>query len=256
MYKKKNKKIIIIIVVIAISVLFLLLSLLFSKDNNYNFLEKILKDSGLAINNSIFSNLINEGDNSCNGSDDEELQYQLELLKETLELNNTLNENEKINAIIINRSLDFWNNNITLNKGLKDNVDVGDAVVVRSGLIGKIISVSNYNSVAQLLTSESNNKISVKVESDDGYAYGLLTNYDEDNNIYTLEGISEMVKINIDSLVTTTGIGDSFPSGITIGKVKNITTDSYDLAKLIEITPSVNFDSLSVVTILKRKVKE
>ena len=255
MYKKKNKKIITIIVVISISVFFLLLSLFFSKDSNYNFLEKILKDSGLSINNIVLSKIIKE-EEICNDACDEELKYQLEILKETLELNNTLNENDKINAIIINRSLDFWNNNITLNKGIKNNVEVGDAVVVKSGLVGKIISVSNYNSVAQLLTSETNNKISVKVKIDEGYAYGLLTNYDDGNNIYTLEGISETLKVNVDSLVTTTGIGNNFPSGIIIGNVKNITTDSYDLAKLIEVTPSVNFDSLSVVTILKRKVKE
>ena len=145
---------------------------------------------------------------------------------------------------------------ITLNKGHKDGVEVGDPVVVSGGLIGKITSVSNYNSVALLLTSEANNKISVKIETNGEYAYGLLTNYDEENNIYNLEGISETVDINIDSVVTTTGIGDNFPSGIVIGKVKNITTDSYDLAKLIEVTPSVNFDSLSIVTILKRMVKE
>lgn len=172
-----------------------------------------------------------------------------------MELNNTLNEHVKTNAIIINRDLSIWHDTITLNKGSHDDVEVGDPVVVNSGLIGRIISVSNYNSVARLLTSEASNKISVKIETNGEYVYGLLTNYDEENNIYNLEGISETADINIDSVVTTTGIGDNFSSGIVIGKVKNITTDNYDLAKLIEVIPSVDFDSLSVVTILKRKVK-
>lgn len=255
MYKKKYKNLVTIISVIGVSFFFLLLSLFFSKNSDYNFLEKILKDSGLFLNNVIFSNFVKVEDKKCNYVYDEELFYQLEILKESLELNNTLNESGKVNAIIINRSLDYWNDNITLNKGVKDNVDVGDAVVVNSGLVGKIISVSNYNSVAQLLTSEIDNKISVKVKTDDGYAYGLLTRYDENKNIYNLEGISETVNVNIDSIVSTTGIGDSFPSGIIIGNVKEITTDNYDLAKLIEVTPSVNFNSLSIVTILKRKAK-
>lgn len=255
MYKKKRKNLIMILVVLGVSILLLFLSLFFSKEENYNFFEGTLKDIGLFISNISLSFLSN--DDNVNGDDyvNKELQYQLDTLKQTLELNNTLNEHVKTNAIIINRDLSIWHDTITLNKGSHDDVEVGDPVVVNSGLIGRIISVSNYNSVARLLTSEASNKISVKIETNGEYVYGLLTNYDEENNIYNLEGISETADINIDSVVTTTGIGDNFSSGIVIGKVKNITTDNYDLAKLIEVIPSVDFDSLSVVTILKRKVK-
>lgn len=254
MYKKKRKNLIMILVVLAVSILLLFLSFFFSKEGNYNAFESFLKDMGLFISNisvSFFDEV--EYDNDYVNK---ELQYQLDTLKETLELNNTLNESIKTNAIIINRDLSFWYDTITLNKGANDNIEVGDAVVVNSGLIGRIISVSNYNSIARLLTSEASNKISVKIETNGEYAYGLITNYNDENNIYGLDGISETINVSIDSIVTTTGIGDNFPSGIVIGKVKNITTDSYDLAKLIEVTPSVNFNSLSVVTILNRKVKE
>lgn len=252
MYKKKRKNLIMVLIVLGVSIFLLFLSFFFSK--NDFFLERVLKDAGLFIGNLFFSSF----DNNSNNDDyiNSELQFQIDILKETLELNNTLNESVRTNAIIINRNLSFWHDTITLNKGSSDDVEIGDPVVVKSGLVGRIISVSNYNSVARLLTSEASNKISVKIETDGEYAYGLLTNYDEENNIYNLEGISETVEINIDSIVTTTGIGDNFPSGIVIGKVKNITTDSYDLAKLIEVIPGVDFDSLSVVTILKRKEKE
>ena len=254
MYKKKKNNLILILVVLGISIILLFLSLFFSK-KDYS-VEKLLKDIGLFGSNLTLSLFNNEENNSCDNYFNEELEYQNNVLKETLELNNTLNDSVKTNAIIINRDLSYWNETITLNKGSKHDVEVGDAVVVNSGLIGKIISVSNYNSIARLLTSEASNKISVKVETDGEYAYGLLTRYEEKNNIYHLEGISETVNVDIDSVVTTTGIGDNYPSGIVIGKVKNITTDSYDLAKLIEVTPSVNFNSLSIVTILKRKVQE
>lgn len=256
MYKRKRKKLIMILTVLGVSILLLFLSFFFSEEENSSFLESVLKDMGLFISNISLSPFNSDENNNCNDSVNEELQYQLNTLKETLQLNNTLNESIKVNAIIINRNLGLWYDTITLNKGASDEVEVGDSVVVNSGLIGRIISVSNYNSVARLLTSEASNKISVKIKTKGSYVYGLLINYEEKNNIYNLEGISETIDIDIDSVVTTTGIGDNFPSGIVIGKVKNITTDSYDLAKLIEVTPSVNFDSLSVVTILKRKLKE
>ena len=47
-------------------------------------------------------------------------------------------------------------------------------------------------------------------------------------------------------------MGDSFPSGIVVGKVKQVTTDNFDLAKTVEVTSSVDYDDLSFVTILKR----
>lgn len=254
MYKKKKKDLIIILIVLGIGIILLCLSFLFLK-KDYS-VEKILKDIGLIGNNLSISLFKNEENISCNNYVNEELEYQINVLKETLDLNNTLNDGVKINAIIINRDLSYWNETITLNKGSKHGVAVGDAVMVNSGLIGKIISVSNYNSIARLLTSEASNKISVKVETDGEYAYGLLTSYEEKGNIYHLKGISETININVDSIVTTTGIGDHYPSGIVIGKVKNITTDNYDLAKLIEVTPSVNFNSLSIVAILRKQVKE
>ena len=129
-------------------------------------------------------------------------------------------------------------------------------VVVNEGLIGKIVSVTNFNSTVRLLTSPNNYKISVKLKSDDGYVYGLLTGYNEDENVYKIEGISHTVKITDDTLVTTTGLGDIFPSGIVIGKVVGSKSDNYDLARLIEVRPSVDFDNFSVVTILKRNVEE
>ena len=60
----------------------------------------------------------------------------------------------------------------------------GDAVILPSGLIGKITNVSNFSSTVKLLTSdEIKNKISVKINSDDKYLYGLLIGYDKDLNI-------------------------------------------------------------------------
>lgn len=254
MYKRKKKNIITVLIVLVVSIILIFLSFFFSRKDYI--VEKILKDTGLLTNNLFLSLFNNDENNTCDNYVNKELEYQIKELKELLELNNTLNDMAKINAVIINRDLNLWNDTITLNKGSKDNVEVGDAVVVNSGLIGKVISISNYNSVVRLLTSEASNKISVKIETGEDYAYGLITSYDEKNNIYHLEGISETIEIDKDAIVTTTGIGDNFPSGIVIGKVKNVSTDHYDLAKLIEVTPSVNFDSLSIVTILKKQVNK
>ena len=68
-----------------------------------------------------------------------------------------------------------------------------------------------------------------------------------------LEGISNTKDVNIGDRVYTSGLGGIFPSGILIGTVSEITTDSYDLAKVIKVKPSADFSDINYVSILKRK---
>lgn len=184
----------------------------------------------------------------------EELEHQLKSMKETLELNNTLVETEYLNATVVNRNLGYWYNAITIDKGSHNGVEKDMPVIVSDGVIGKVTKVSNFNSTVKLLTSEDvNNKISVKIAVGDKYVYGLLSGYKRKENTFTVEGIADNIEIPAGSIVTTTGMGDNFPSGIMVGKVKRVKTDNFDLAKTVEVTSSVDFDDLNYVTILKRK---
>lgn len=184
----------------------------------------------------------------------EELEHQLKSMKETLELNNTLVETEYLNATVVNRNLGYWYNTITIDKGSHNGVEKDMPVIVSDGVIGKVTKVSNFNSTVKLLTSEDvNNKISVKIAVGDKYVYGLLSGYKRKENTFTVEGIADNIEIPAGSIVTTTGMGDNFPSGIMVGKVKRVKTDNFDLAKTVEVTSSVDFDDLNYVTILKRK---
>ena len=166
-----------------------------------------------------------------------------------------MSEYTYINATVINRNIGYWYNTLTIDKGSKNGIKQGDAVITNKGLIGRIIGVSNFSSTVKLLTTtEINNKISIKVTSSDGKHYGLLSGYDLNNNIYRIEGITNADNIKNGDLVTTTGLTDYFPSGILIGYVSRIVKDEYDLNSIIEVKPSVSFNDFSIVTILNRRV--
>lgn len=187
----------------------------------------------------------------------EELQKEITELKSTLDLNSTLSEYTYVNATVVNRNIGYWYNTFTIDKGSKNGIKQGDAVITNEGLIGKIINVSNFSSSVKLLTTdEINNKFSIKITSEDAKNYGLLVGYDKDKNVYKIEGITDSKKIKQGDYVTTTGLTEYFPSGILIGYVSNIVKDEYDLNSVIEVTPSVSFDDISVVTVLNRKVEE
>lgn len=185
--------------------------------------------------------------------ENEELEKQLNEMKEVLELNNTLIEYDYINATVISRNINFWNDTITIDKGESSGIKINLPVVVKEGLIGKVINTSQYTSTIRLLTANnSNDKISVKIKNNDKFMYGLLNGYNSKTNKYTIEGVSYSKDIKIDSTVTTTGMGDLFPAGIVIGKVKGISTDQFDLANIIEVESLVDFNNINYVTILKR----
>lgn len=185
-----------------------------------------------------------------------ELEGEIDDLKETLELNDTIIDYKEINAEVVNRNVGSWYNTLNINKGSKSGIKEGMAVIVNKGLIGKVINVGNFTSTVKLLsTDELNNKISVKIEQDDKSIYGLLVSYNKKKNIYLIEGISDNTEIKNGSKVVTTGLSEIFPSGILVGEVKNVTKDKYDLARAVEVTPSVNFNDINIVTVLDRNSK-
>ena len=277
MRKKKDKKKIIILIALII---FLLIGIIINfngKDRNLTIFEKAIKDSIYSVEKVIslpidyVKNKITEKKEKDNMYDkysflkeelekyqiykneNDELKKQLEEMKKVLELNKTLYEYDYLNATVIARDLNDWNNTIVINKGENNGITINMPVIVKEGLIGKVISTTSFTSTVRLLTANnSNDKISVKIKDGEDYMYGILNGYDNLKNRYIIEGVSNSDKIELDSVVTTTGMGDIFPAGITIGTIKGISTDSYDLANILEVESKVDFNNINYVTILKR----
>ena len=281
MKRKNNKLKYIIIVIVSFALLLGISSYTIDDDKDLNFFEKAIKDTTTFIQKIFYAPIkfVSNELEVFNEKKDlykiftklkekvektdlyyaqiEELQKEVTELKSTLDLNATLSEYTYINATVVNRNIGYWYNNLTIDKGSKNGVKKGDAVITNSGLIGKITNVSNFSSTVKLLTSdEISNKISIKIKSDDGKHYGLLIGYDVTKNIYIIEGIAASNKIDEGDMVTTTGLTDYFPSGIIIGKVSKVVKDEYDLDSVVEVIPSVNFEDISIVTVLNRKAEE
>lgn len=186
-----------------------------------------------------------------------ELRRQLEELKKELNIDYTLTDYEYLNASVVSRNVGFWYNTITIDKCTYNGIEKDMVVINAKGLIGRIIKTSTFTSDVRLITtSETNNKISVHVSNGDSNLYGLINNYDYSDNLLEIEGISNTKDVNIGDYVYTSGLGGVFPSGILIGSVSDITTDSYDLAKIIKVTPSADFSDINYVSVLKRKDSE
>ncbi len=270
--RQKNNKTKYIIVVTIVIILSIIAMTVYSVTTNreLTFFEKAIRDSVLYVGEIIYTPIdyiehkLNHKDNNISDSDKQiierykaqllEVQKENEELENLLQLNKSLSQYQYINATVINRDMGYWYNTLTIDKGSLDGIELDMAVIIDGGLIGKISSVSNFNSTVKLLTTgDLINKISVKIESNDDYIYGLLSGYDEKTNTYTIDGISTNLDISDGAIITTTGLSNNFPSGILVGHVKEVTTDNFDLSRIVKVTPSVNFDNISYVMVLKRE---
>lgn len=182
-----------------------------------------------------------------------ELKQELKKLKEELNVDYVLSEYDYLKATVISRNSLYWYNTLTIDKGKNNGLEEGMVVINSTGLIGKIVNVSTFSADVKLITTnDTNNKISVTVTDGNNKLTGLINSYDYEDGYLKIEGISNTETVNIGDYVYTSGLGGVFPSGILIGRVENIVTDVYDLAKIINVKPSANFEDINYVTILKR----
>ena len=80
-----------------------------------------------------------------------------------IELNTLLSEYNSVSATVISRNLDSWNRTATIDKGKKDGLKDGSAVINKYGLVGYLKNTSYTSSDVKLLTSLNEYKISVKI---------------------------------------------------------------------------------------------
>ena len=282
MYRYRQKKIKYvkkILVVILFIFLLIFTGYSIKKERNLTFVESVIKDSTTYICNIMYEpinfiknklqinkekekiyikykKLVMEQENiEQKNTRIDELEKENEELRELLNLKSSLSKYEKINATIVNRNIGYWYDKFTIDVGKKDGIRSKMAVVNNNGLIGYVSENSNYTSNIQLLTAKNlKNKVSIKIDlGNKKYANGLLTGYNQEKNVYKIEGVSYQGNIPNNAKVITTGLGDLFPSGILIGYVESTTTDNFDLGKIIEAKPSVNFDDINHVAVLIRK---
>lgn len=277
--KPKNILIIIIIIVIIILAIF---SFTLKEDRQLNKFESLIKDTVTSVQKVVtfpfdwifskiddykelvnirekYQQLLPEVDRIDSlKTENIELRKQLEAMKEELKIDYTINDYEFLNATVISRNISYWYNTITIDKGTYNGIEIDMVVVNNDGLIGKVVSTTTFTSDVKLLTtSDTNNKISVAISNGSNKLYGLIKDYNYNTNYLEIEGISNTEKVSVGDYVYTSGLGGVFPSGILIGKVSKITTDEYDLAKIINASPIVNFDNINYVAVLKRKeIKE
>ena len=178
----------------------------------------------------------------------EQLKLQNEFLtKENNKLreliDESINSQEIFARVIIDKDSPYLKS-VVLNKGTKDNVKIGMAVIDDVYLVGQIIEV-NYSNSRALLLSDLNSKIPSVLEPDDIQAVISGTGSDFGKIEHTQEEFMEDFK-NKEIFAYTSGLGGLFKPGIPIGKIKNISEGKINFFS--------DFSQLNYVKIVSYKI--
>lgn len=169
--------------------------------------------------------------------------YYLELKKENKELKSNIENNnfvfsenkrlkkiiddyvivseEIIAKVLIDKQSPFLRS-IIVNKGSKDDIKLGMAVLDEEFLVGKVVEV-NFTTARVLLLSDLNSKIPVTIEPE-GYQSILSGTGNSDG---VIQYSKEEILLEEGNTVYTSGSGALFKSGIPIGKIRTKKSVSY-----------------------------
>ena len=160
------------------------------------------------------------------------LKEENERLKKTID-EYIFNSNELVAKVLIDKNSPFLKS-IIVNKGSKDNVKLGMAVLDGSYLVGKIVEV-NYSTSRALIISDLNSKIPVSIEP--GNIQSILSGTGKQNG--KIEYVESEISIDDGSVVYTSGSGNIFKSGIPIGIFKKNVNELEEVkffSKLTQLT--------------------
>ena len=143
------------------------------------------------------------------------------------------NSKELVAKVLIDKDSPFLKS-IIVNKGSKDSVKLGMAVLDGNYLVGKIVEV-NYSTSRALMISDLNSKIPVSIEP--GNIQSILSGTGKRNG--KIEYVESEIIIDDGSIVYTSGSGNIFKSGIPIGifnKNENTSEEVKFFSKLTQLT--------------------
>lgn len=149
-----------------------------------------------------------------------ELQHQNRELRRLLQLAEQ-GPQVKIPAAVVGRSADHWWQQLTLDRGSRQGIKVGDVVVAPGGLIGRVEAVTP-NSSRVLLISDPTSRVGVTLSR--SRQMGILRGTGSQEAI--LDFFDKNPQVEVGDVVVTSGLSSLYPAGIVVGTVRAINLDA------------------------------
>lgn len=151
---------------------------------------------------------------------------------------------EKIYSEIIGESSDNTHDIRFINRGSNQKVMRNYIVIRKEGLVGRIFSVSPFQSSVQLII-DHRNRVPALIQRNRirGLIYGTHEGIE-------MRQINQHAKIKIGDRVISSGLGGLYPKGILIGWVSEIRHQPHELFKTAILESAVDFNRIEEVFVV------
>lgn len=175
-----------------------------------------------------------------------EMELENQRLKDLLQFREKLS-GEFMASRVLARDPSYFYDSVRLNRGSRDGVRPGMAVLAAEGAVGLVIKVTGDTSHV-LLVTDPNSSVDVIVARN--RKRGVLEG--TAGSLMRLKHVGKGGNVQVGDLLLTSGLTGSFPRGILVGRVSNIQLESDHVTQRVEVEPSVSFADLSEVLLLKQ----
>ena len=162
-----------------------------------------------------------------------------------------LNSLEYLSAKVINNSTRRFKNYLTVDKGTKDGIEPGMAVINGTGVVGKVKSVSkNFAVVYSLLHTDV--MVSTKVDRTDDLC---SVNWGgKDIRMANLMYVPRHTQLQVGDSVTTSGFNAIFPAEVLVGWIEEFSTRDDALFHDVKVKLANDFNKLAFVYVVKNRL--
>lgn len=178
-----------------------------------------------------------------------EMKQKVEAYEEIYGVQQKNEDFELCYAGIISRDSADPYKSFVLNVGSGDGVQVGDPVISGEYVVGTVQKV-NYSTC--VVYSVIDPRLNVGVYEAGTGEYGYLCGDDAlfDRGLCKLNGLDSSTSVVSGGIVCTSGAGGVFPSGLIVGEVASVKSDSISAGYYAEVKPFAELDRLTDVFVI------
>lgn len=154
---------------------------------------------------------------------------------------------QTVGARVVSRSLHEGNAVVTVDRGARDGVQVGQAVVTDEGLlVGKVSRLGERTAVV-LLVTDVRSRVAAAA-SGTSRLDGVVEGQGSGTARFTL--VPQSVPLERDDIIVTSGTEEQIPPHIVIGLVNDVRSQPTDPFKSAAIEPLAPLDRLELVSVV------
>lgn len=174
-----------------------------------------------------------------------ELERDYERITGLVDYQAAYSDQNLVTADVIGRDTSSYLRWITLNRGTRDGIRVGNPVVSDLGLVGRVEKAAADMSWVRLVNdpaSAVNGRL--QTAGAEGTIIGQL------QGGLRMEYIPQASLVEPGDMVLTSGLGGTFPANIVIGRVTSVRRQQATFFQAAEVSPTVDFESLRIVSVV------